>query len=106
MRVEQLVKHGIPERIIDIWMKSGTKNLLPIQEKAVTYGKILDGKNALILAPTSSGKTFVGEMAAISTAMKMKRVIYLAPQKALVEEKFREFQDRYSQLGIRVVISS
>jgi replicative superfamily II helicase len=54
----------------------------------VQKAKVLDGGNAVIFSPDIVGKTFVGEMAAVRTARKSRRVIYLVPQKSLAEEKF------------------
>ena len=62
--------------------------------------------NLLIQAPTSSGKTFIGEMAAIQTALRRKKVIYLVPLKALAEEKYQDFQEKYGRYGIQVIIST
>jgi helicase len=36
-------------------------------------------QNLLVVAPTSSGKTFIGEMAAITQAIHKKKTIYLVP---------------------------
>jgi len=106
MRIESLEAFGVDEKIVDLWRAAGHERILPIQEVAIRKGKILDGKNAVIFSPTSSGKTFVGEMAAVRTARKNHRAIYLVPQKALAEEKFHEFTKKYGSFGVRVVIST
>lgn len=106
MQITELGKHGIRKSIVSMWQSLGITELLPIQATAVTDGGILDGRNAVIFAPTSAGKTFVGEMAAIRAASRLQRVFYLVPQKALAEEKYREFRDRYRAFGINVVIST
>jgi helicase len=106
MRIESLEAFGVDEKIVDLWKKAGHERLLPVQQLAVKKGKVLDGKNAIIFSPTSSGKTFVGEMAAVRTARKNHRAIYLVPQKALAEEKFHEFTKKYGSFGIRIVVST
>ncbi|MBE0568408.1 MAG: DEAD/DEAH box helicase [Deltaproteobacteria bacterium] len=106
MRIDTLEAFGIDDRIIELWKATGHQELLPIQQIAVRKGKVLDGKSAVIFSPTSSGKTFVGEMAAVQTARQNRRAIYLVPQKALAEEKYQEFTRKYASFGIRVVISS
>lgn len=106
MRITALEAFGIDPRILGLWQQAGFTELLPIQQQAVQTAKVLDGGNAVIFSPTSSGKTFVGEMAAVRTARKSRRVIYLVPQKSLAEEKFHEFRSRYGSLGVRVVIST
>ena len=47
-----------------------------------------DNNNLLVAAPTSSGKTFIGEMAAITQLIHQKKVIYLVPSRCLAEEKY------------------
>jgi len=68
---------------------------------------VLDGvTNLLVVAPTSSGKTLVGEMAAATSAFTRRRhSIFLVPFKALAEEHFLLFRERYGQL-LSVVIST
>jgi len=106
MKVTALEAFGVDEQTIQVWQKEGHGELLPIQEAAIRQGQVLEGKNVVIFSPTSSGKTFVGEMAAIRMARHNRRVIYLVPQKALAEEKYREFRRLYGSLGVRVVIST
>jgi helicase len=106
MRIAALEAFGIDNEIIDLWHRSGHDTLLPVQESAVRDHKVLDGNSLLVFSPTSSGKTFVGEMAAIRTARQNRRVLYLVPQKALAEEKYREFRSRYGRFGVRVAIST
>lgn len=106
MDIAELEKHGIDARMIAMWSEAGLKTLLPIQVEAIHKGGVLKGNNIVVFSPTSSGKTFVGEMAAARMAYNMERVIYLAPQKALAEEKFREFHEKYGGFGIRTVIST
>jgi helicase len=62
--------------------------------------------NLIVFSPTSSGKTFVGEMAAVRAARSNMKVIYLVPQKALAAEKYEELHRRYEPAGIKVVVSS
>ena len=106
MRIATLEAFGIDDRIIDLWREAGHQELLPIQQIAVRKGRVLDGKSAVIFSPTSSGKTIVGEMAAVQTARQNRRAIYLVPQKALAEEKYQEFSRKYGSFGVRVVIST
>ena len=42
---------------------------------------------------------------AAKSAFSLKRAIFLVPFKAIAEEKYAEFRDRYENLGISVVIS-
>ena len=106
MKIASLAPLGIDSRVIDLWRSAGHEELLPVQELAIQRCGVLKGRNILVFSPTSSGKTFVGEVAAIRTARQNRRVIYLVPQKALAEEKFDDFRRKYSPLGVRVVIST
>ena len=85
--------YGIGDDITDIWKKSYGESLLPIQEKAIVKHNVLGGRNLIIFAPTSSGKTLVGEIVSVHYAMAKKRALYLVPMKALAEEN-GDCQDR------------
>src|SRR6266540_7504250 len=98
--------YGIGDEIINIWKDSYGDCLLPIQEKAIVKHNVLGGKSLIIFAPTSSGKTLVGEIVSIHYAMAKKRALYLVPMKALAEEKYHHFKDMYGQLGIKAIIST
>jgi helicase len=98
--------YGIGEDITDIWKKSYGESLLPIQEKAIVKHNVLGGRNLIIFAPTSSGKTLVGEIVSVHYAMAKKRALYLVPMKALAEEKYHHFKDMYGELGIKTIIST
>jgi helicase len=106
MKIATLEAYGLDEAVLKLWKDAGREQLLPVQEQAIRSGRVLEGKNVVVFSPTSSGKTFVGEMAAIRMARQKKRVVYLVPQKSLAEEKYREFQRQYAPLGVRVVIST
>jgi len=65
-----------------------------------------NNQNLLVIAPTSSGKTFIGEMAAVTQAIHSKKTVYLVPLRTLAEEKYRRLKKMYNPCGIDVVISS
>ena len=81
-------------------------SLLPVQAMAVRKFDLFGPGNLIVSAPTSSGKTFVGEMAAVKNALESRKVFYCVPLKALAEEKYHEFKKKYEQYGISVVIST
>ena len=62
-------------------------------------------KNLLVTAPTSSGKTFIGEMAAIAQAIHLQKIIYLVPLRAMADEKYRHFNKLYSHCGTDITVS-
>ncbi|MCX5768679.1 MAG: DEAD/DEAH box helicase, partial [Candidatus Hydrogenedentes bacterium] len=106
MKMIDLDKFDIPGEIIDLWRANESDALLPLQESAVRRYGLFGEMNLLIQAPTSSGKTFIGEMAAIQTALRRKRVVYLVPLKALAEEKYLDFREKYSPYGLKVIVST
>ena len=120
MKIKDLKNYGIPSYFIKIWEKNNSPYLLPLQEDAVKNYGILDcgeeidsrvrgndrAKNLLVIAPTSSGKSFIGEMAAISRVTHQKKIIYLVPLRSPAEEKYRHFKNLYSSHGSETVIST
>jgi helicase len=106
MKVDELRDLNIGQQFIDAWRDNGIDELTEVQASALKDASLRQGRNAVIVAPTSSGKTFIGEVLAVRAASTLHRAIYLAPYKALAEEKYLEFWERYRDLGISVVISS
>jgi helicase len=106
MKVDKLIRYGIPQSVIENWRKIQGEVLLPLQAAAVTKYDLLEGQSLIICAPTSSGKTFCGEMAAVANLFKRKKVVFLVPLKAIAEEKFSDFSEKYGRLGIKVVVST
>ncbi len=106
MRIDHLAHYDIPQSLIERWKSGIGPELLPLQEEVVRRHNLFGPANLLVQAPTSSGKTFVGEMAAVHTALRQKQVVYLVPLKALAEEKFRTFHARYESYGLKVILST
>ncbi len=98
--------YGIGDEVIDIWKRSYGEFLLPIQQKAIVKHNVLGGRNLIIFAPTSSGKTLVGEIVSVHYAMAKKRALYLVPMKALAEEKYHHLREMYGELGVKTIIST
>lgn len=105
MKFDALTAYQLNPQVIEVWKQAYGEELLPVQEQAVHRG-VLMGKSLVVFSPTSSGKTFVGEMAAARGALAGGRVFYLVPLKALAEEKFEQFRSRYGPLGASVVLST
>ena len=99
----ELAEHGFPPEIVDQWAADFPDGLNPLQLKAVNEHGVLDGGSLLVVAPTSSGKTLIGELAAIQAVIAGKKAAFLLPYRALVNEKFEDFSQRYGSAGLRVV---
>ena len=56
-----------------------------------------DGRSVLVAAPTGAGKTVVGEFAAFSSLARGKKCFYTTPIKALSNQKFLEFVERFGE---------
>lgn len=61
------------------------------------------GKHCLLMAPTGSGKTFGGDFAITYFHSIGKKVIYCSPLKALSNEKFHLFTQKYPHIRVGVV---
>jgi superfamily II RNA helicase len=71
----------------------------PFQLKAI--GAIDEEKSILVSAPTGAGKTAIAEYAIVKALSRNERVIYTAPIKALSNQKYRDFSERYpGQVGL------
>lgn len=65
----------------------------PFQFDAACH--LADGRSVLVAAPTGTGKTVVAEFAIWQARRAGLRAIYTAPLKALSNQKFRDFRQRY-----------
>lgn len=106
MEIHELEGLDLPSDAIAAWHDAGLNHLTALQEAAFTNAALLSGSNTLVIAPTSAGKTFVGEVLAVRAAANLRRTLYVVPFKALAEEKYAQFRDLYGPLGIGVAVSS
>lgn len=89
-----LQPYGFSEPVLERW-SSQMAALNELQLAAINDGGVLDGKSLLVVAPTSSGKTMIGELAAVREAEQGARVVMLLPMRALVNDKFDYFRQLY-----------
>ena len=83
----------------------GGGRLNALQLRAINEGGALAGRNVLVAAPTSSGKTLVGYLAALSSVARRGRAVVLVPMKALASEKWQEFHDAFNDCGTTAIRS-
>jgi len=100
---EEFAAHGFPSEIVSQWVADFPNGLNPLQLRAVNELGVLNSQSLLVVAPTSSGKTMIGELAGIQAVISGKKAAFLLPYRALVNEKFEEFTERYADAGVRVV---
>lgn len=100
--IGSLRDHGFPPELFAAWAGS-IPSLNPLQIDAVNEYGLLRGEHLVVSAPTSSGKTLVGELAALRGVLERKRAFFLLPLKALVNDKHRQFTRAYQDFGIRVI---
>ena len=70
----------------------------PFQAEAVSY--IEKGESVLVAAHTSAGKTAVAEYAIAKSLKNKQRVIYTSPIKALSNQKYRDMNEEFGDVGL------
>ena len=64
---------------------------------------VVEGHNVLVTAPTGSGKTLPADFAIDYFVSRGKRVIYTSPIKALSNNKYYEFSQKYPHISFGVL---
>lgn len=70
----------------------------PFQKQAISYIDLEE--SVLVAAHTSAGKTAVAEYAVAKSLKAGQRVVYTSPIKALSNQKFRDLQEEFSDVGL------
>lgn len=89
-----LSEHKAPEEPARIY----PFKLDPFQ--ALSVASIERGESVLVSAHTSAGKTVVAEYAIAQCLKRNQRVIYTSPIKALSNQKYRDFQADFGDVGL------
>ena len=90
----------LSDHAIALLKSSGVHTLYPPQILAVEAG-ITQGNSIVASVPTASGKTFIAELAMLSTIARGGKALYIVPLRALANEKKQEF-DRFDAIDISV----
>lgn len=106
MKIDELLKMGVPDFVVENYKRNKITKLNSGQVKAIKKG-LLDGKNLLICTPTGSGKTAMATLAITKTLKENGgKAIYLVPLKALANEKFKDYKELFNQTKYKVAIST
>jgi replicative superfamily II helicase len=89
-----LLPYGIAQEVLDLWAAQ-MPGLNPLQLRAINEYRVLDGRSVLVVAPTGSGKTMIGELAALQAVGQRSRAVMLLPLRALVNDKFDAMRATY-----------
>lgn len=102
-KVHDLKAFNIPDKVVTEW-ECRFSELNCLQIEAVNDYRVLDGTSLLVVAPTTSGKTFIGEMSAAKAIADGRKAVFLLPYRALTNEKYEDFLFLYGKkLDLRVV---
>ena len=78
--IASLAAFGFPEAVLASWSAS-IPTLNQLQLDAINEFDVLDGADLVVSAPTSSGKTMIGELAALKGITEHRRALFLLPLK-------------------------
>lgn len=102
--IQELTAFGLPENLVNEWHQQFPNGVNSLQLSAINDYRVLDGQSLLTVAPTSSGKTFIGELAIAKAITQGRKAVFLLPYRALTNEKYEDFREIYEeQLGFRVI---
>ena len=96
MKITDVVGPGVEPWLLEKLQEWSICTLTEVQVRAMTAG-IADGKSMVVSAPTSSGKTLVGEIAVLRALRSGVRAIYLVSHKALADQKYKDFMARFGE---------
>lgn len=103
---KNLIKKRLPRTWHTFFVRFG--RLLPVQEDTIPL--VLEGKNALIISSTASGKTEAVIAPLCERILKKKlsglSVLYLTPTRALANDLFDRLQQQISSLQISLGIKT
>lgn len=94
MKYELPIKHGLSDRIINtlVYTEDGDPALTDAQYAALEAGLGIGG-SALIVSPTSTGKTQIAVWAIANGIETNANTVYLVTHRALAKQKFYDFRE-------------
>lgn len=88
---------GVNDQLKETLHRWGFEFLTDVQQKALEAG-VAVGQSLVVCAPTSSGKTLVGEIAVLRSLHNDHRCLYLVSHKALAAQKYADFVTKFSSV--------
>jgi replicative superfamily II helicase len=101
-----LLRGAVAPALIAGWRRRGVDRPLPMQRRLLRETEFLSGQNLLLIAPTSAGKTLIGEIALARAMTLGRKGVYLVPTKALAEERLADFTAWLAPAGRRVLCAT
>lgn len=96
MKTSDIQGPGVDAWLIQRLQSWGIATLTDVQQRAIAAGAAA-GRSLIVSAPTSSGKTLVGEIAVLCALRSGVRAIYLVSHKALADQKYLDFFARFGE---------
>ncbi|WP_266254859.1 MULTISPECIES: DEAD/DEAH box helicase [Paraburkholderia] len=87
---------GVDAQLLQRLQSWGIGLLTDVQQRALAAG-VATRRSLIVSAPTSSGKTLVGEIAVFCALRSGLRAIYLVSHKALADQKYLDFVARFGE---------
>jgi helicase len=104
MNIEDISGPGVGAWLTDRLRVWGISSLTDVQVRALQAG-IADGRSMIVSAPTSSGKTLIGEIGILAALRVGVRAIYLVSHKALADQKYLDFVSRFGEQASEPIAS-
>jgi helicase len=102
MKTSTAVGPGVDAWLLQRLQSWGIESLTDVQQRALASGSAA-GRSLVVSAPTSSGKTLVGEIAVLCALRSGVRAIYLVSHKALADQKYIDFVARFGEGAVEPV---
>ncbi|RFB73462.1 MULTISPECIES: DEAD/DEAH box helicase [unclassified Herbaspirillum] len=104
MKISDLEGPGVDASLRQRLQSWGIDSLTDVQQLAIAAGAAA-GRSLVVSAPTSSGKTLVGEIAVLCALRSGVRAIYLVSHKALADQKYLDFAARFGEAASEPIAS-
>lgn len=96
MKITEVTGPGVGTWLTESLSAWGINTLTDVQVRALSAG-VANGQGMVVSAPTSSGKTLIGEIAVLRALREKTRAIYLVSHKALADQKYKDFNLRFGE---------